>query len=306
MNKDDYLGKLSKKVRNRSHYSFANINLLGSCNVDCYFCLGLDLGKQFNKFEHTKVMFNKWKNWENFLNECESKGIKQIYLTGQNTDALLYEHLQELIDHLKARGFCIGCRTNGLLAKKKINLINQMTTCNGDAVSYSIHTLKPEVNSKIMRLNYIPDWDWILKNTTARLRVSIVVNRYNIGEIFDLIRFISAYENVEYIQLRRICTDTRYDLLEEDMVIFENLEKEIAEKFLKFGDFETANTYLIHGKKVNLWRTVKTTVNSINYFTDGTISDNYFVIEGYSEQNNIPVGTKEYVYRGGDSWRNWI
>jgi hypothetical protein len=37
----------------------------------------------------------------------------------------------------------------------------------------------------------------------------------------------------------------------------------------------------IYGKQVNFWRTVETSVNSINYFTDGTISDNYFVVEGY-------------------------
>lgn len=304
--KDSHLGKLAKKVRNRSEYSFSNINLLGKCNVDCYFCLGLDLGKQFNKFDHIKTHFLDWKNFNEYIKDCKLKKIKQIYLTGQNTDALLYEHTEDLIDWLNGNGFHLGCRTNGLLAKKKINIINKMSTCNGDAVSYSVHTLSPETNNKIMRINYVPDWDFIFKNTKSKMRVSVVINRFNRSEFFDIIRFLSNYDNIEYVQVRRICTDNRYDLLEEDMLVFEELEDEVKEKFIKLGDFETANTYIIFGKKVSFWRTVKTTVNSTNYFTDGTISDNYFVIEGYSEKNNIKLGTKEYLIEGGDSWKNMI
>lgn len=300
---DDHLGVLAKKVRNRSDYSFANINLLGSCNVDCYFCLGLDLGKQFNKFEHTKTHFLEWANWDAFIEECRAKNIKQIYLTGQNTDALMYSYIGELIEWLTERGFYIGCRTNGLLAKKKMDLINRMTTCNGDAVSYSVHTIRPETNQKIMRINFVPDWDWIFKNTTAKFRAAIVVNRFNRDEFFDVIEFLSHYENIEYIQARRICTDNRYDALEEDMRIFEELEKMVAFNYRCVSEFETAKTYEIFGKKVNFWRTVKTTVNSINYFTDGTLSDNYFVIEGYSERNNIRLGTEEYLVGEGLGWK---
>jgi hypothetical protein len=38
-----------------------------------------------------------------------------------------------------------------------------------------------------------------------------------------------------------------------------------------------------------VWRTVGTSVNSLNYFTDGTLSGEYFVIEGYSKQHNISL-----------------
>lgn len=37
------------------------------------------------------------------------------------------------------------------------------------------------------------------------------------------------------------------------------------------------------------WRTVETSVNSINYFTDGTISDEYFIVEGYLKENDEKV-----------------
>ena len=34
------------KNRNRKEYSFANINLLGNCNANCYFCLGKDIQEE--------------------------------------------------------------------------------------------------------------------------------------------------------------------------------------------------------------------------------------------------------------------
>lgn len=297
---DKHLGILAKKVRKRSGYTFANINLLGRCNAHCYFCLGFDLEKEYEKHNNLNTFFTEWENWDNFINDCNSKGIKQIFLTGQNTDSLTYKYLDDLIEYLHERGFSMGLRTNGILAKNKINLINKCRTSTGDAVGYSIHTLCSETQDKIMKVKKVPDWDFILKNTTVPMRVAIVLNRYNISEFYELIHFLSNYDSVKYIQVRRICTDNRYELLEEDMILFEEKEKEVSKLFPIIGEFETAKTYRICNKPVNFWRTVKTTVNSINYFTNGTLSDNYFVVEGFSNKNKIPLGTKKLI--GNNLW----
>lgn len=50
---------------------------------------------------------------------------------------------------------------------------------------------------------------------------------------------------------------------------------------LRMEDFYGAERYQLYGKEVCFWRTVETCANSINYFTDGTISEEYFVVEGY-------------------------
>ena len=47
------------------------------------------------------------------------------------------------------------------------------------------------------------------------------------------------------------------------------------------GKFYLAEQYNLYGKEVNFWRTVETTCNSLNYFTDGTCSSEYFIVEGY-------------------------
>ncbi len=60
--------------------------------------------------------YNVWENLDKFLNECKSAKITNIYITGQNTDALLYKYLSDLIDYIKKREFNVGIRTNGYLA----------------------------------------------------------------------------------------------------------------------------------------------------------------------------------------------
>jgi len=260
---DIHLGSLAKKQRVRSAYSFANINLLGKCNVDCCFCLGKDLELEFEQYQDTQTHFLKFPNFQNFIDRCKELQIPQIYITGQNTDSLLYRYLDQLIDYLQLQGFKVGLRTNGLLAHKMMDVINKCDTCWGDAVSYSIHTLNLETQKKIWKTPLVPNWDFILKNTTAKMRVAIVVTRYN-----ELV---------------------------EDMELFEQYEKEVAAKYLKIKTFESASVYGMYGMEVSFWPTVGTTVNSINYFSNGILSDDYFIIEGYQIEKGLEIGSDKYV-----------
>jgi len=274
---------MTEKNRNRSPYTFANINLLGKCNVDCYFCLGKDLEEEFAKYQTLQTHWTEWGKWDEFIDMCRKYNIPQIYITGQNADGLQYKYLKELIEEIKNQGFHVGIRTNGLLAKKKIDIINSCTTCWGDAISYSVHTLNKDTQIAIWKTPVIPDWDWIFKNTKSKMRVSIVVTRYNYLELPDILKFLSKYDNIEYIQVRKVCTDNRHELLSIDMDAFELVEGKMRAEYECIGSFESANVYMIHGKKVSFWKTVGTTVNSINYFTNGVLSDEYFIIEGYEK-----------------------
>ncbi len=276
------------KNRNREAPLFANINLLGKCNVDCYFCLGKDIPEHFTKHNQLKVPFYKWKNFGDFLKQCKDNNIKRLYITRQNTDALLYKYLWNLITDLQApdMGFEVGIRTNGYMFEKNPQLIKTANLCKR-SVGVSIHTLIPEVNEKIMGRDHIPNWDLLLP-LFHNLRVSIVVNRYNVGEIPDILLYLKQFSNIRYIQLRRISTDTRSDKLKQDQDVFNNLAR-VFEKCGEGGDYKIlepfydAKRYFAFGHEIVLWPTVSTTIDSFNYFTDGTISKKYFVIEGYLE-----------------------
>lgn len=58
------------KNRNREKYTFANINLLGRCNANCYFCLGKDIEDVLLPHNQLETLFPSWKNFEYFLNRC--------------------------------------------------------------------------------------------------------------------------------------------------------------------------------------------------------------------------------------------
>lgn len=282
---------------------FANINLLGTCNVDCYFCLGKDINEQFKAHDQLKVHFSEWANFDEYLKRCAAAGIRRVYVTGQNTDSLIYRYLGELVDHVQELGFDVGLRTNGYLASKRLDVINR---CRRN-VGYSIHSLKPDVNWTIMRRRDLPDWETIIP-ATRNCRVSVVLNRYNEPEFYDLLRYIAKFDNVQYVQVRRICTDTREAYLIEDVDVYERIFKAVQAEYPLVGRFYEAEEFELFGKRVCFWRTVKTTIDSFNYYTDGTINDEYFVIEGYMREaeryprlQGIPVKVHglEGYWRGG-------
>ena len=246
------------KNRKREKFSFANINLLGACNANCYFCLGKDIAKELKGKNQLDTHFSEWKNFDKFIEMCKQEDIKKLYLTGQTADGLQYRYLREIIDYLQENGFVVGVRTNGRLALQKMECINAMK----DEIAYSIHTLKPEVNEKIMGFRTIPDWDKIIPLSGDNVRISIVLCRYNIDEFDELIRYISKFDNVRYIQVRRISTDTRFDLLKEDIELYEQFYQKFANEHTKdrISDFYLAQRYMLYGKEVNFWRTVETSV----------------------------------------------
>jgi len=264
------------KNRDRAPYTFANINLLGRCNANCFFCLGKDIEDQLNGFDQMSIPFSEWKNFDKFLTRCIELNVHKLYMTGQTADGLQYKYLEELVDYLQSRDFTVGLRSNGLLALQKMSIINKMK----DEIAYSIHSLRPEINKLIGAPIHL-DWEKIIPASGDNVRVSIVVNRYNSEEILDIIKYISQFKNVRYIQVRRISTDLRFDLLKEDVEIYESLYNNIATKYPKVGEFYLSQEHIIHNMRCFFWRTVETNINSLNYFTDGTCSDEYFVVEGY-------------------------
>lgn len=269
-----------EKNRDRGSYTFANINLLGKCNANCYFCLGKDIPELLNKHNQEKVHWSDWRNFDKFLDRCRQEGIKKLYLTGQNTDALCYEYFDEFVDYIQSNGFLLGIRTNGYLLKEHIDAVRRLK----DEVGLSVHSLDSDTNYKIMKRREILDWKSIIKDIkseTNSVRVATVINRYNAIEFELVMKYLSEIDEIKYIQARRISTDIRQAELMPDIEIYEKIYQNIITKYVTFGNFYGAHRVNMFGKEVCFWRTVETCANSLNYFTDGTCSDNYFVIEGY-------------------------
>jgi MoaA/NifB/PqqE/SkfB family radical SAM enzyme len=272
------------KNRNRKAYSFANINLLGKCNADCYFCLGKDIPSELVGKNQLSVHFTQWKNFKSFLTQCRDNDISKLYLTGQTADGLQYVYLDELIDYLQDKcGFSVGIRTNGYLALKRMTTIRKMK----DEIGYSIHTLNCTNNNLIMGRRDLPEWNKIIPQSGDNVRVAIVLNRYNVLEFYSLCEYISQFPNVNYIQVRRVSTDTRMVFLNEDIDIFEKFYQCFISYNKPIREYYGAPIFKLFGKDIVFWRTVETSINSLNYFTDGTCSDEYFVVEGYLKNQDV-------------------
>jgi len=78
--------------------------------------------------------------------------------------------------------------------------------------------------------------------------------------------------------------EVKYQVGDGDSLYFEEQGWNIGLREIKVYN-EYAEIYDVYGQDVVFWRTIKTSANSINYFTDGTISEKYFIIEGYLDQN---------------------
>lgn len=270
------------KNRNREKPIFANINLQGPCNLNCYFCIGCDFKSKIDA-NYLNTHFTEWENLDEYLTMLKRDGINKVYLTGQNTDPLLYEYLDDLIEYLELEGFIVGIRTNGLLANFQMENINKL---NG-TISFSIHSLNPDTNELITGSRIIPNLKEIDDNILVPYRISIVVNRYNIEEIEDMIMELSKLKNLRYIQLRGIATDNNYDVYKDDIVLFNKLAEYFSKKYTKTREYYTSKIYNIGNVEVSMWKTIDTTINSYNYFTDGVISDNYFIVEGYDRRESV-------------------
>jgi MoaA/NifB/PqqE/SkfB family radical SAM enzyme len=275
---------LFKHNTEREAPTFANINMLGKCNAKCYFCLGEDIPEHLAGRSDHLVHYSEWPKLEKFLEQVKAVGIHKVYLTGQNTDALMCKHLASLIYHVQeVHCLDMGLRTNGI---KALSHLQEINTCRLET-GYSIHSLDRHTNRRIM-CTRLPKWSEILPKT-ERARISIVVNRYNIGEFYDLVKFVGQFPNVQHVQARRVSTETRRDELERDLRIYEALYADVQKRFPQVSEFYGAPIHDIDGVKVTFWRTVKTKIGSLNYFTDGTISGDYFVVKGYTDAIGKPL-----------------
>ena len=70
-------------------------------------------------------------------------------------------------------------------------------------------------------------------------------------------------------------------ILKLDRDLFEEIKVKFSQFYKKVGEFNMAEIFNVYGKDVSFWSTVETSVNSLNYFTDGVCSDEYFIVEGY-------------------------
>ncbi|MFZ6027500.1 MAG: radical SAM protein [Chloroflexota bacterium] len=241
--------------------AFANILFCGPaphpCNARCPFCIGKQIAPQRY---HPNLDEYPPRGLDAFLAALREKHVRQIVLTGTNTDPLCYRHLDRLLSYLRVQvpEGRFSLHTNGRLVERHIALVNRF-----DKVCISLPSFKPTTYRAMMGVTGVPRLPAILARCTVRVKLSCIVTEQNAPEME------SYLATCHRMGVRRVV-----------------LRKPFGEKFAAqaqlasllghpTGHFYSCMVYAFKGMEVTLWDFVHTDIESINLFSTGEVSSNY-------------------------------
>ena len=265
---------------------YGEIYFLGKCNCKCFYCLNNEMECLREKNEnHLTTHFKTWKNFDKFLNLCKEENIEKIFLSSVTTEPMLYKYLYELVLYIKSKGFKVGIRTNGYFVMKNIDVLKELD----EEISFSINSLNENTNYKICKVSSLPNWDKIFKELdrlNKKCRVSIVVNNYNEKEIANILDTLTEYNCINYVQLRRIY---KYYTKSEHDEAFVNVSKWLKDNAIYKSNYFESEIYGYKNLDVSLWNDVfkKESIISLNYFTNGLLSDHNLIIPAYENKEGV-------------------
>lgn len=253
-----------------SHY-FANIHLSGPCNRACYFCIGQHM-MTLDPYDnlHKKDL----DNFDEFIKECQEKNVKEVNLTGSNTDPLLYQHHEYLIGKLREAipDVRIGLRTNGALALKKKEVVRLY-----DKMSISITSLDQELYTRTMGQGSPPDVKEILQiKPEMDIKINVVLCPETVDQ--DIYKTLQALQK---LGIRRVNLREPYGQphIGNPLATPTELAKSIGISYLK----ETLGmqTYTLGEMEITYWDVHYVEVESVNLYANGVVSLDYPVTRGH-------------------------
>lgn len=245
---------------------FGNIHLSGPCNRSCYFCIG----QHMMGLDH----LNSLDDWplpgiENFVEQCNSRGIKEVNITGSNTDPALYRHQTKLIEYLRSNidGVIMGVRTNGVVVGDWLD--------DYDKGSFSITSLIPSIYKETMGQGTPPDPDKLFAATKGKpWKVNIVLTPES---ILSLAHTVHALSDAGFKKIN----------------IREPYGQEHVGDPMKEAGFVPVKTtlgmptYEAFDAEVTYWDVHYVHVESVNLYASGRVSIDYPVSKGHAEDGIV-------------------
>lgn len=265
---------------------FANIHLSGPCNRACYFCIG----------QHMMALdplnnLGAWPmaGWDEFIAQCHLRSVREVNLTGSNTDPLLYRHHEELCAALRSAipGVRLGLRTNGALATRMPSVWRLY-----DKASVSVTSLSPEIYRKTMGRGEPPDIGAILALSPGMpLKVNIVLCPEILagGDLFATLDSLAA-SGVVTVNLREPYGQP-------------HLGDPMPQGF-RAGSRLGMPRYEYRGMDVTYWDIHYVEVESVNLYANGRVSTTYPVTRGCAEDGR--VDGQEKFERSGRVREQWL
>eukprot|EP00466_Bigelowiella_natans_P018590 jgi/Bigna1/90457/estExt_fgenesh1_pg.C_710022 len=243
-----------------TRYEFGNILFGGPCNQKCPFCIGKQLPKWLTP-TNLKTVPSNIKNFGKFVKLMNESGTKKIILTGTRTDPQLYKYEGDLLEILRLEipGCHISLHTNGLLAQKKIDLLNKYDTC-----TVSVNTFDPAKFKSLHGVKTMPNIKFLMQYSQIPIKLSCVLTSENIPDLDQYIdRCIEM--GVKRVSFRHLFGDGEQFAAENQTItLFKDLDPTRY--------FRGNPVYHIDNLEITHWTFEDFSKPSINLFSDGTIS----------------------------------
>ena len=248
------------------NYDFWNILFSGKCNARCPYCIGWKLEEK----HPWNLDIIPPKNLENFIALVKKHAIQEIICTGTDTDPLLYHYQKELLEIFRKEtpNTKISVHTNWFLILRQLSTFNLYDKATISLPSFNETTFQTMMGTK----QKVLDLQGISEATNIPLKVSRIVSEMNNTweETSDYLENISRTK-IRRIAFRKLASDT--SSWEKEVEILENLWARYH------WEYRGNPIYTFWDIEITLWSFTKTTSNSINLFSDGSISTTYLLKE---------------------------
>lgn len=253
---------------------FGNIHLSGPCNRNCYFCIGQHM-MDLDAYKTLNVHPDQMKGLNKFISECEKRGVKDINITGTNTDPLLFNHIGDLKSRLESElgFFRFGLRTNGALALKYPDRWDYF-----DKASITVCSFNEPTYQKMMGRGKPPNLEKILERSHFEdIKINVVLGPENI-ENQD---WFETVKKCSHLGIQRINLREPYGQPHVGNPC--NSKKEMT----RVEDVLGSPTYVFGNTKVTYWDVHYVHVESVNLYANGRVSLDYPITRGHSPKGEV-------------------
>jgi pyruvate-formate lyase-activating enzyme len=248
------------------NYHFANILFSGPCNQRCPCCIGRQIDPALNRDNLAVFPLH---NQREFVALLDQYNIRQVTLTGTNTDPQLYRHQVRLINslHEAIPGVQISLHTNGQRALVKMDVFNLY-----DRVTISVPSFDPHTFFKMTGVRTMPDLDAILCRARIPVKISCVLGQDNVDQVPAFLA------QCRRLGIRRVAFREQFG---------NPIPWQPPSTLKRVGTFHNNPVYDDGGIQVTYWNFDRATTSSLNLFADGSISTAYLLARHTPRHNTL-------------------
>lgn len=251
---------------------FGNVHLSGPCNRSCYFCIG----------QHMMALDgeNTLDAWPlpglvDFISACNRRNARDVFVTGTNTDPLLFQHASRLSAALRTHipGARVGIRTNAAALRTVDQLLPY------EMGSVTVCSLRPDIYRAMMGSGEPPDIAQVVKlcdkaRWAEPPKVNVVLGPENHNDVIGTITRCEG-AGIRRINLREPYGQPRVGNPLERLEIYRR------------DDVLGMPSYQLGMVRVTYWDVHYCEVESVNLYASGRVSEDYPITRGHAEDGDV-------------------